>query len=404
VAAAASSYAPSVIDIAREGWRHIDDPRARWASVVWLALPFLVAVGVVLQRRHSSNPALDYLLVGILLLPCIAELLRLRFTFVPRVSGLVWTAWTAVTAACVLALVLRPTTLDVAPFFLVMATAQTALEGARWRGYAAFVISAGVMVAAEVSGNYDGSFIWVIGIALGLVSGIAIRSAVELLKELEAAQAGLAARAAADERQRIAREVHDVVAHSLTVTMLHVTGARMAVRRDPDEAVAALEQAEQLGRQSLAEVRRIVGLLQPLGSGTAPALPTAADLPALIEQFRAAGLGVGFSVDGDLDRVAPSSGLALYRIAQESLTNVTKHAPGAEADVRVTVHNGRAHLVVANEIARDGGAARAPKAGGGLGLPGMRERAASLGGALRAGDFGTDGAWRVEAELPTMAP
>jgi signal transduction histidine kinase len=227
-----------------------------------------------------------------------------------------------------------------------------------------------------------------------------VRTAIDLLVELKSAEAGLAQRAAADERQRIAREVHDVVAHSLAVTMLHVTGARMALRRDPLEAAEALEQAEALGRQSLAEVRRIVGLLQPGGAGVAPSLPGATDLPALVEQFRHAGLDIGLTVDGDLDRVAPSSGLALYRIAQESLTNVTKHAPGAAADVRVAVHNGSVRLEVAN--AAPPRAAEKAEPGAGLGLPGMRDRAQSLGGVLRAGTTHDGDAWRVEAELPTL--
>jgi signal transduction histidine kinase len=363
-------------------------------------LPFCTAIGIALQRRHSTQPWLDAGLAALLLLPPVAGLVRPRVPVIARVPPLVWAV---VTAACVLALVLRPVASDLAPFFLVLATVNAALTGSRLRGFVAFLLGAGVMIGVEIAGRFDGALIWVLGIALGLVAGIAIRSVVELLVELKTTQADLAARAAADERQRIAREVHDVVAHSLTVTMLHVTGARMALRRDPTEAADALERAEQLGRQSLAEVRRIVGLLQPSGSGTAPALPAASDVPSLVDEFRAAGLAVSFSLDGDLRRVAPSSGLALYRITQESLTNVTKHAPGALADVHVAVHNGKVRVAVVNDMARAEFARAETKSGGGMGVRGMRERAASLGGALRAGDFGGDGAWRVEAELPTMA-
>jgi signal transduction histidine kinase len=301
--------------------------------------------------------------------------------------------------AVVLALVLRPVASDIAPFFLVIYTAEAAVEGSRLRRWLALVLSIGVMVGVEAADRFEGAYIWVLGIALAWVAGIAIRSAIDLLEELRATQADLAARAAADERQRIAHEVHDVVAHSLAVMMLHVTGARMALRRDPEEAAAALEQAEQLGRQSLGEVRRIVGLLQPEGAGTAPALPTAGDLPTLVRRFHDAGLDVAITIDGDLDCVAASSGLALYRITQESLTNVSKHAPGATAAVHVAVMNGTVRLSVTNAASRD--AADRAQTGSGLGLPGMRDRAESLGGRMTAG--ATDGGlgWRVDADLPT---
>ena len=108
--------------------------------------------------------------------------------------------------------------------------------------------------------------------------GVRCPRADALIDHLKAAQAGLAERAAADERQRIAREIHDVVAHSLAVTMLHLTGARLALHRDPKEAEAALLEAERLGRESLAEIRRTVGLLAPEGTGTAAPMPTAADI------------------------------------------------------------------------------------------------------------------------------
>jgi signal transduction histidine kinase len=280
-----------------------------------------------------------------------------------------------------------------------MATAEAAVEGPRWRAALACFGSAGVMVAYEFTDRFDGAFIWVLGIVLGLVSGIAIRSVIELLSELREAQEGLATNAAAQERQRIAREVHDVVAHSLAVTMLHVTGARMALRRDVDEAAEALEQAEQLGRQSLAEVRRIVGLLQPAGAGTAAPLPGAGDVPALVEQFRHAGLDVELHIDGDVDGVPASSGLAIYRIAQESLTNVVKHAPGTVADVRLAIDNGTVTLAVRNR--QTSRAMTSPDVGSGMGVPGMRRRAESLGGVFRAGANGRGDAWYVEAALPT---
>jgi signal transduction histidine kinase len=386
-----------VIEFARVPFWRVDDERARWIALGWAMLPIATAAGVAAQRHALTDPSVDTLLVAMLLVPSGASFLSGRWPSMARVPSIVWTV---IVAAAVLGLVLRPTPTDLAPFFLVLYTGEAAVDGPRWSGLAAMLLSVGVMIGVDVAGRFEGGYIWVLGIALAWVAGTAVRSAIDLLLELERAQAGLAERAAADERQRIAREVHDVVAHSLAVTMLHVTGARMALRRDPHEAAEALEQAEALGRQSLAEVRRIVGLLQPGGTGVEPSLPNASDLSALVEQFRHAGLDVGLTMTGDLDRVAPSSGLALYRIVQESLTNVTKHAPGVAADVSVAVQNGSIRLVVANAASPR---SRADvEAGAGLGVPGMRDRAGSLGGALRAGTTSDGTLWRVEAELPTM--
>jgi signal transduction histidine kinase len=372
-----------------------DDGRARMIGIGFAAIPLAAGVGVAAQRHVITDLSIDTVLVALLLVPCALNFVtwwKPTFVRVPQV------AWRVLVPLCVLGLVVRPVASDIAPFFLVIYTAEAAVEDPRSRGVVALVLSIGVMVGVQLAGRFEGAYIWVLGIALAWVSGTAVRMTLDLLDDLRAAEADLAARAAADERQRIAREVHDVVAHSLAVMMLHVTGARMAVRRDPDEAEAALEQAEQLGRQSLGEVRRIVGLLQPEGPGTASALPTASDLPALVDQFHDAGLDVVMTVEGDLQRVAASSGLALYRITQESLTNVSKHAPGATAAVHVTVANGTVRLSVRNDAST-----RAADEHGrsGLGVPGMRERAASLGGALTAGLTDDGHAWRVVADLPT---
>jgi signal transduction histidine kinase len=212
-----------------------------------------------------------------------------------------------------------------------------------------------------------------------------------LVAELRAAQAGLADRARTEERTRIARELHDVIAHSLTVTLLHIAGARLAVRFDPDDADRALAEAERLGRASLDEVRATVGLLARPGdaSDAAAPLPGLAAVPDLVERFRAAGAAVALTVDGDPEPVPATTGLAVYRIVQEALTNAAKHAPGAAVDVRVAL--GPAAEVVVDSAGR-------PGTGHGLGLDGMRERAAALGGTLTAGPGGRG--WLVRAELP----
>jgi signal transduction histidine kinase len=237
---------------------------------------------------------------------------------------------------------------------------------------------------------------WIIGIcALTLTVRLLVVQQ-SLLVQLRGAQADLARQAVLAERRRIAGEIHDVAAHSLAVTVLHLTGARLRVQREhgPEWLVDTLAEAERLGRQSLDDVRRTVGLLQDGGNGVAPPLPGAADIPSLVDEFRAAGLDVALDVQGEPSTVAPAAGLALYRIAQEALANVVKHAPGADVQMALDLGS-EAHLRVRNRVVLP-----APSDGGtGLGLGGMRERAGSLGGWLRAGPV--DGGWQVECAIPT---
>ena len=232
---------------------------------------------------------------------------------------------------------------------------------------------------------------WMVGTTFTVAASLLVRHERDLVTQLRAAQASLAESARSEERNRIARELHDVIAHTLIVSQLHVASARLAVENDPASASQALAEAERLGRESLAEVRRAVGLLREDGDGgrVAP-LPGVADLPALIERFRSAGTDVTLTVDGDVDAVPATTGLALYRILQEALTNAVKHASGWPVAVHVTVDGPQARLVVSSDAP--------PGTGHGVGLSSMRERAASVGGTCTAGPGGPG--WLVEAELP----
>lgn len=225
-----------------------------------------------------------------------------------------------------------------------------------------------------------------------------VRRQHQLVVELRQAQEALAAGAASEERARIAREVHDVIAHSLTVTLLHVSAARLAAQDRPEDAVAALAEAERLGRRSLADVRRAVGLLGPAEDGRASApLPSAADIPALVAEYRAAGVHASLAVTGDVDILSSATSLALYRIAEESLANAARHAPGAPVEVELGVEGGRAVLRIVN-----GAGSSAPPLvvdpRPGLGRRGIHQRTELIGGKLQEGPFGTG--WRVEVEVP----
>ncbi len=220
------------------------------------------------------------------------------------------------------------------------------------------------------------------------------------IDELEQTRALVTDQAMLNERRRIARDVHDLVGHSLTVVMLHVSGARHLVHKDPAEAERALVQAEEAGRQSLAEIRRTVGLLRDENEAKLEVLPTADlfDIPTLVEEFTAAGVDVEVDVRGRLDLVDPAVGLASYRITQEALTNVSRHAVGGSAQVTVVVDDERCEV----SITSSGGAPSGMTSGAGMGLTSMRERARSVGGSLIAGPDGNG--WKVEATLPVNAP
>jgi signal transduction histidine kinase len=232
---------------------------------------------------------------------------------------------------------------------------------------------------------------WLAGSTVTFLGGLLLRHQLDLVARLRAAQAGLAAKARAEERNRISRDLHDVIAHTLTVSLLHVMSARQAFEHDPADAARALAEAERLGRESLAEVRQVVGMLRQEGdtSRTAPP-PGVEGLPALVEQFRSAGANVTLSVDGDAGRLPATIGLAVYRIVQEALTNVIKHAPDAPTTTLLTVSAREATLAVDS--------LGAPGNGTGHGITGMSERAASLGGSCEAGPHG--GGWLVRASFP----
>ncbi|WP_322937241.1 sensor histidine kinase [Nocardioides bizhenqiangii] len=234
---------------------------------------------------------------------------------------------------------------------------------------------------------------WITGTAFTLVACIFARRLRETVRQLEAAQHQLAERSRAEERTRIAGEMHDVIGHALTVSLLHISGARLALDEDPDEARRALAEAERLSRSSLEEVRATVGLMRTDAPGERAPLPVATDIGRLVDSFRSAGTEVDLTVTGDLEELGPTRGLAAYRIVQEALTNAVKHAPGERVTVAVTVESGTATVAVRNGGDVD---ASAPL---GNGLLGMRDRAEGVGGRLRAG--AEQRGWLVEAVLPS---
>jgi len=222
-----------------------------------------------------------------------------------------------------------------------------------------------------------------------------------LREQREAERGRLAVR---EERVRIARELHDVVAHTLSVVTFQAgVGRKVGVTR-PDQALTALRAVEVTGRGALEELRRILGLLRDddgEGPSLAPA-PGVGDLEELAGTVRAAGIPVTLAVTGDVAALPPAASLTAFRIVQEALTNVVKHAPGAAATARVQA--GRDGVVITVDNSRGPGDQRAPGADDGArhGLVGMTERAAAFGGTLDAGPV-AGGGFQVTAFLPLVS-
>lgn len=224
----------------------------------------------------------------------------------------------------------------------------------------------------------------------------------------------LAEEAVIAERTRIARELHDVVAHAVSVMIVQADGASFTLRTDPDRAEAALGNISTTGRRALAELRRTVSLLrtdESVGTpGTADGLPQygTAALAKVVEMMRAAGLQVQIEQTGDLDDLPPAVSLGVHRLVQESLTNVLRHGgeqPRARVVVRRESDENAVIVQITNWADTDAQATTTSAAlqGTGFGVIGMRERVAVLGGELTAGRL-DDGRWRVSASLPLEQP
>jgi signal transduction histidine kinase len=268
------------------------------------------------------------------------------------------------------------------------------------RAAAGLVISAVMILASEGAllafsrhpGGIGSSYLPLVAFCVVGVVVRARRQSVALARRNAALQRQ-AEQAAATERARIARELHDIVAHHLSVIVLQAAGARASGKATD----ATLEKIEDNGRQALAETRRLLGVLRDTGeqAGLTPQ-PGIGELDALADTVRAAGLPVNLVINGDHAALPAAVNLSVYRIVQEALTNVLKHAGPARADVTVGCADGAVMI----EVTDDGGADPAGAApAGGHGLAGMRERVAVFGGELQAGPR-AGGGFAVRARLP----
>lgn len=249
-------------------------------------------------------------------------------------------------------------------------------------------------------------FLWFATTVLGIVAPWAVGSLIKAQRaysaevvargqQLEREAALKADLAAAEERARVAREMHDVVAHGLSVMIVQADGARYAVSSRPDEAAQALESISDTGRDCLAETRRMLGLLSVEGGESdAARQPGLDDVRSLIEHAQESGMRVSADIAHPMPVVSAGIGLTVYRIVQEALTNTLKHAGPARAQVIVRYGPRELELEV-----RDDGAGEGPGGGSGHGLTGMRERVAVYGGELHAGRR-AGGGYALRVRLP----
>ncbi|MER5421621.1 sensor histidine kinase [Streptosporangium roseum] len=273
---------------------------------------------------------------------------------------------------------------------------------------AAAVLETGILLAsarwAAPDGRFLSSAVFLTAVAVAVaVTGTNTRMRRAHLASLEDRAVRLererdqrARLAVADERARIAREMHDIVTHNLSVMVALADGAVFAQTRSPDRATTAMRQISGTGRQALTDMRRSLGVLRVDGpDALRHPMPGIAQLESLAGQMRAAGLPTSLDLEGDPVSIPAAAQLTVYRLAQEALTNALKHTPpGTRAEVRVRCSS----EAVTVDVTDDGRTARAPGPCSGHGIPGMRERAAAYGGTLDAGPLPGSG-WQVSATL-----
>ncbi|MDV9187988.1 histidine kinase [Streptomyces sp. SR27] len=205
-----------------------------------------------------------------------------------------------------------------------------------------------------------------------------------------------AERAAARERARIAREMHDILSHAVSLMVVQAEAGPVAVRAAPERAEAAFEAISETGREAMTQLRQMLGVLREGGEDGAPRAPQPdlGGIPGLVERVRGGGLTVGYTTEGGVRALPATTGASVYRIVQEALTNVVKHARARTVDVRLAHTDGVLRVTVTDD-------GRGPQGGsGGHGLTGIRERAAAHGGTVTAGPGPGGRGFEVRVLLP----
>ena len=377
--------------------------RRYWFDAVILGLVGIGIAGAVLGRDKTNGPEgplwFDVLAILLIVLPLLA---RRRYPFAAPV---------AVGVATVSISFVDKTVVPFDGVVFIVGCAALFLVGSlrdRAQAVAGFAIAESVAavvvhndprsaVGNFIVGSIIFTIVWSIAFGVGRKS-VETDEAKERAARAEREREERAHLAVADERARIARELHDVVGHSVSVMTVQASAVRRLLRSDQEREREALLIVERTGREALAEMRRMVGVLRR--PEEAPALapqPSLEQLDKLVEQARRAGLPVELRVEGESVQLPAGVDLTAYRLIQEGLTNAIKHAQATRAEVFVRYNGDRVELVVS-----DDGNGSPGGGGGGHGLVGMRERVSVYGGELEAGPR-PSGGFRLRATLP-IAP
>lgn len=380
----------------------------RIMDVVVVLAYLLAGSGVFLSVREDMNGAAHVVIVGasavvlmfrrdkpLAVLAILSVFEILNIAMVPNTGNIGISIWFALYAVAVVHRPLLSFPLAVAAavplgvytlFFYQFPSEYLVADGPS--ATATGIISAIMMLLANI-------------IAAGI--GASVRSSRRHEAELRQWAVRNAQLASVAERNRIAREMHDVVAHSLTVMVALSDGAAVVVKRDPAKAGEVLGQLSQTGRTALADMRRVLGVLRADGGTHRSPQPVHTDMGALIEGFRQAGLPLSLTQTGPPIPGDPALALTVYRIVQESLTNVLRYG-AAVSRVQVALDNDVARGALSVRVTDDGHGTLDGSIGTGRGIEGMRERAGIFAGTLDAGPA-PQGGWRVEAVLhPAQGP
>ena len=326
----------------------------------------LVLAGAVLMRRHAPLRALAALMLSAALQLAMADDPNAYQPSIEAFMGLMLTAY------------------------------SVALHADRVRGIQALVLVLAFQLLVSVlrpsRAAVEDSFGVLVLLALLWAAATAVRARQDRIAELERDRDRDAAAAVTAERARIARELHDIVAHAVSVMVVQIGAARHTMRAAPSVAEESMQLAEAAGREALDEMRRLVGLMREDESLTEPT-PGLSSLPALARRFEASGVPVRLELGPELGVLPAGLDLAAYRVVQEGLTNALKHAGPVPTDVALHRQGTHLHIAIRN------GAGRGAGGGSGHGLVGLRERVALYGGTLRAGPDGDGFALRVELPL-----
>jgi signal transduction histidine kinase len=383
--------------IAKQTWPHVKE---HWFDALIIAGAVYLPLDFIFHRDAADVPTNPIWIVVLATLPvCLPLLARRRFPFgAPAFVFLYLTAISFVSGQFVTyPLAIFLTALSCCVLLGMLSDRRQSLVGL------GMALGASLLVGSQDPTQKPGDYFWtamiftvfwLAGFGLGLKMR-QVTEAEERAIRAEREREEEARAAVAEERARIARELHDIVGHSVSVMTVQAAGVRSLLKPEQEREREALQVIEQTGREALAEMRRLVGVLrQPEEAPALAPQPSLEHVDKLVAQAREAGLPVDLRVEGDPVQLPAGVDLTAYRLVQEGLTNAIKHANAESAEVVVRYRNGTVELTVSDDGSGDGGGES-----GGHGLVGMRERVSVYGGSLDAGPR-PDGGYELHATLP----